>query len=55
MTDQPLEPQPLEPKPVPDPDGGNTPEPLTEVPGEGGFNDGEVEIEEPREDELPPV
>ena len=48
MTDQ-----PLDPKPVPDKD--DAPEPLTEVPGEGGFNDGEVEIEEPREDELPPV
>ena len=52
MTDQPLDPKPI---PDPTPNGDVSPEPLTEVPGEGGFNDGEVEIEEPREDELPPV
>jgi len=48
------------PDPNPDPDTrdpdidipGSVP---TEVPGEGGFNDGEVEIEEPLEDEIPPV
>lgn len=48
MTDVPPDPLPLPDREVPTP-------PPTEVPGEGGFNDGEVEIEEPLGDEIPPL
>lgn len=60
MTDEPLDPKPMPdtvPSPVPNPvpNKDPAPEPLTEVPGEGGFNDGKVDIDEPRQDEIPPI
>lgn len=48
MTDVPPDPKPVRDVDIP------APAPV-EVPGQGGFNDGEVEIEEPLEDEMPPL
>lgn len=56
MADLPPDAEPDTPEPdVPEPDA-DVPFPSPhEVPDKGGFPDEEVEIEEPREDEIPPV
>jgi len=48
MTDVPPDPKPVRDVDIPAP-------PPVEIPGQGGFNDGEVEIEEPLEDEMLPL